>query len=152
MMTQVAIPKLVIRDPPPTPTDRLASALLGLGPLGALLGALAGPGDDAKRAVRNLIQSLIDEGRRYAETAEGRRWISILGDSPLVNRGWLIWSRTNIDYHLRNAEPFEDGPIVMLEAALRDLAAAEIEEVLAQISQIAADIAAAPNVEASDNR
>jgi hypothetical protein len=152
MTTMVAIPKLVIRDPPPTPTDRLGSALLGLGPLGAVLGALAGPGDDAKRAVRNLIQSLIDEGRRYAETPEGRRWVSILGDSPLVNRGWLIWSRANIDYHLRNAEPFADGPITMLEAALRDLATAEIEEILAQISEVAAGIAATPQVEASEDR
>jgi hypothetical protein len=152
MTVMAAIPKLVIRDSPPTPTDRLASALLGLGPFGALLGALAGPGDDAKRAVRNLIQSLIDEGRRYAETPEGHRWVAILGDSPLVNRGWLIWSRANIDYHLRNAEPFEDGPITMLEAALRDLATAEIEEILAQISQIAADVAATPRVEVSENR
>jgi hypothetical protein len=152
MTAMVAIPKLVIRDPPPTPTDRLASALVGLGPLGALLGALAGPGDDAKKVVRNLIQSLIDEGRRYAETPEGRRWVAILGDSPLVSRGWLIWSRANVDYHLRNAEPFEEGPVTMLEAALHDLATAEIEEILAQISQVAAEIAATPHVVASDNR
>jgi hypothetical protein len=152
MTTMVAIPKLVIRDPPATPTDRLASALLGLGPLGVLLGTLAGPGDDAKKAVRNLLQSLIDEGRRYAETPEGRRWVSILGDSPLVNRGWLIWSRANIDYHLRNAEPFEDGPVTMLESALRELATAEIEEILTQISQVAAGIAATPQAEAAENR
>ncbi len=42
-------------------------------------------------AARSAARALVAEGRRFAETEEGRRWKERLAGSELVRRGQLIW-------------------------------------------------------------
>jgi hypothetical protein len=143
MSATAPIPRLVITDPPPTPTDQFASALASMSPIGALLSAIAGPGEDARAALKSLVLSLIEEGRRFATTASGQRWIGLLEDSPAVTNGWLLWNQANIDYHLRNATPMPDGPVAMLDAVLQELALSDTAALVGQLSRLAAEVESA---------
>ena len=49
-------------------------------------------------ALAHAITSfLVGEGRRYAETAEGRRWLDALRDAPEVERLRRIWEATTLN-------------------------------------------------------
>lgn len=43
------------------------------------------------QAARSLVRAFTAEGRRFAETPDGRAWKAILASSELVRRGLLIW-------------------------------------------------------------
>ena len=61
-------------------------------------------------ALAHAITSfLVGEGRRYAETDEGRRWLDALRDAPEVERLRRIWEATTLnvldDQHLERGVP-----------------------------------------------
>jgi hypothetical protein len=143
MSSAAPVPRLVIRDAPAMPSDMFASALAGMSPFGALLQALVGPGEDARQALKALVLSLIEEGRKFAETPSGQRWVQLLEGSPAVNHGWMLWNQANIDYHLRNATPLPDGPVTMLETVLQDLATSDTVALAGQLSRLAGELEAA---------
>jgi hypothetical protein len=134
------VPQLVVSEPPPGPDELFASALAGLNPIGMLLAVLTGSGEDAKAALRTLLRSLIEEGRRFAATPAGQRWTGILADSPAVDRGWLLWSHANIDLLLRNAARLPDNPAMLLEAALQQLAAIDIAKLMSELSRLGVEL------------
>ena len=137
------IPKLVVREPPPDTGALFAAALAGQNPVGMLLAVLTGSGEGAKAALGTLLRSLIEEGGRFAATPAGRRWADILIASPAVERGWLLWSHTNIDALLRNAPVLPDSPGVLLEGALRQLAAIDMTRLMSELSRLAIEIESA---------
>lgn len=136
------VPKLIVGEPPPEPGALLASALAEQNPIGILLAVLTGSGEQAKAALSALLRSLVEEGSRFAVTPSGQRWAGILAHSPAVERGWLLWSQTNIDTLLQNAAPLSDAPAALLETALTQLATLNTTEVISQLSRFAADIQA----------
>jgi hypothetical protein len=134
------IPKLVVREPPPDTGALFAAALAGQNPVGMLLAVLTGSGEGAKAALGTLLRSLVEEGGRFAATPAGRRWAEILVASPAVERGWLLWSHTNIDALLRNAAVLPDSPAALLEGALRQLAAIDMARLMSELSRLAIEI------------
>jgi hypothetical protein len=44
-----------------------------------------------------LTSFLVEEGRRYAETEEGQRWLDALRDAPEVERLRRIWEATTLN-------------------------------------------------------
>ena len=137
------IPKLVVREPPSDPGALFAAALAGQNPVGMLLAVLTGSGEGAKAALATLLRALVEEGGRFAATPAGRRWADILIASPAVERGWLLWSHTNIDALLRNAPVLPDSPGVLLEGALRQLAAIDMTRLMSELSRLAIEIESA---------
>jgi hypothetical protein len=136
-MTSSGIPRLVVREPVHDRDPRFASAFAEIGPLGTLLGAIGGSGEEARVTLLSLIRGLIDEGTAYAQSEPGQRWERVLADSPAVQRGWLLWNQLNLDYYLRNAQTLPDSPSALLEAAMQHLASIDATTLIAELSRVA---------------
>ena len=137
------IPTLVVAEPPLEPGEFFASALAGQNPIGMLLAVLTGTGEGAKAALRALLRSLIEEGRRFADTPAGQRWAKILVDSPAIDRGWLLWNHANIDLLLRHAAVLPDSPAVLLKAGLRQLEEIDMAKLMMELSRLAVELESA---------
>ena len=135
-----SLPTIVLRDPPPAFAESVLSEAVEANGLCALLALMADSGVDARQGMRSLMRSLIEEGRRYAQTPAGRRWTSLLNESPAVTNGWLLWNHCNADFYLRNAEPMADSPAALLEAMLQELKEIDVTELIRQLSRLAAQI------------
>jgi hypothetical protein len=48
-------------------------------------------------AAREVITGLLEEGRRFAQTPEGQRWMDALANTELVKRSLLIWEAYGLD-------------------------------------------------------
>jgi plasmid stabilization system protein ParE len=55
-------------------------------------------------AARAVVRALVAEGRRFADTAEGRRWQARLASSDLVHRGRMAWHAWGFDELLDGQE------------------------------------------------
>lgn len=82
-------------------------------------------------ATRTLVQSLVAEGRRFAETPEGHRWRENLAGSEVIRRGRLVWGAYGLD-KLIDDEPAilpSDWTALFIEA----LTNTDIEETLSTL-------------------
>jgi hypothetical protein len=134
------LPRIVVREPPRPLALRIVEELVGMNAAGALVLLVANADQLARDGLRSLARSLIDEGRRYAQTDAGRRWAGLLEASPAVTNGWLLWNQANVDFYLRNVEPMSESPARLLEAALRELAQADLAQMLTQLSLASAEV------------
>ncbi|MFL6292725.1 MAG: hypothetical protein ACJ759_17670 [Thermoanaerobaculia bacterium] len=132
------VPTIVLEEE--APPDLLMDA--GADPLLGILRWLADPVLGAGEESRSLIRALIDEGRRFAQTASGRRWSALLSDSPLVTKGWLLWSFAGVDLLLKSSGPTLDSPAALLEDVLHRLVEADVESYLSDLAAFAAALAA----------
>lgn len=98
-------------------------------------GALAEPGA--------MLRALVAEGRRFAETASGARWRSVLASSAFVANGWLLWNAIDADKLMAAAAPSPDGLADEGEALARLIAAMPAEAILQALNQAALKAAAA---------
>jgi hypothetical protein len=64
-------------------------------------------------ATQAAIGTLVAEGRRFAETQEGRRWCARLAGTDLVRRGQELWEGSGLGL-------MEDDPDTVLPSALVD--------------------------------
>jgi len=46
---------------------------------------------EEERGLRVVVRSFIAEGRRFAETEEGRQWLEALSRSEVIGRGRVLW-------------------------------------------------------------
>ncbi len=83
------------------------------------------------QASRALILSLVEEGRRFAATPEGQRWLEGLAGSELVKRGVLVWEAYGLDL-LLESEPVIT-PSAWLELMLTALANPDLESLLSML-------------------
>lgn len=79
-------------------------------------------------AARAIVQAIVAEGHRFAETADGQRWKGDLSRSELVRRGRLIWQACGLD-SLLDTEPAL-VPSDWLELIVNGLSNADLEAVL----------------------
>lgn len=83
------------------------------------------------QAARALVQALVAEGRRFAQTPEGQQWKETLTRSAWVQRGRLIWEAYHLDALL------ESEPAIMPTAWLDMIGSAaaspELETVLSSL-------------------
>jgi hypothetical protein len=143
------IPTLIVGEPPLEPSEFFANELVGDNPIGMLLAVLTGSGEDVKAALRTLLRSLIEEGRRFAGTPGGQRWAKILADSPAVDRGWLLWNHANVDLLLRHAALLPDSPVALLKAALQQLEEIDMAKLMSELSRMAVELDVADSAEAT---
>lgn len=82
-------------------------------------------------AARAIIQAIVAEGRRFAETSNGQRWKKSLHKSALVQRGRLIWQAYGLD-SLLESEPVL-VPSDWLDYLIDGMQKADLEIVLSQL-------------------
>lgn len=80
---------------------------------------------------RQLIQAFVTEGKKYAQTEEGRAWQVRLAKSHLVRRGRFIWDAYSLDALLEN----EAGqlPSAWLDVILAAVANPDLETILSNL-------------------
>lgn len=83
------------------------------------------------RAARALVRALVAEGRRFAETPEGRRWKEILVESEWVRRGRLIWEAYHLDALLEAEATLM--PSAWLDIVAAAAASPELETILSTL-------------------
>lgn len=83
------------------------------------------------QASRALALSLVEEGRRFAGTPEGQRWLEGLASSDLARRGVLIWEAYGLDM-LLEAEPVVT-PSAWLDLVLAAIANPDLEGILSML-------------------
>jgi hypothetical protein len=133
-----ALPRITI---PPEPEPPPASGGAADDPLLALIELLRAP--HGKVEPIELVRALIEEGRRFAATPSGRRWAALLARSSLVENGWLLWHRAELDGRLRAIAGSGESPAAMVEEVLRRLVAGDLERYVGLLGALAAEQALA---------
>jgi hypothetical protein len=82
-------------------------------------------------AAQAALRALVAEGRRFAETAAGRRWKDRLARSELIRRGRMVWQGSVLNMLEENSDT--PLPSAFLDALL---AAAASEDLPALLSQL----------------
>ncbi|MSP60186.1 MAG: hypothetical protein EXR72_07555 [Myxococcales bacterium] len=82
-------------------------------------------------AARATVRSFVAEGRRFAETEEGRAWSETLADSELLRRGRLVWEGCSLN--MLEEDDRTVFPSVLLEALVAAAAHANLETLLARL-------------------
>ena len=83
-------------------------------------------------AAQAAFKALVAEGRRFAETPQGRRWRSRLAGSELVRRGRILWEGSALDMLEESGNTVL--PSSLLDAVLSALTGGNLDAILAQIS------------------
>ena len=83
------------------------------------------------QASRAIILSLVEEGRRFAGTPEGQRWMEDLASSELAKRGVLIWEAYGLDL-LLEANPVVT-PSTWLDLVLSAITNPDLEGILSML-------------------
>jgi hypothetical protein len=108
-----ALPRLILQD-----SDNLISVLRFIQRL-----LVRNP-----QAVGAIVQAVVTEGYRFAESAEGQRWKGLLTTSELMQRGRLIWDSYGFG-SLMDTTPAR-VPSDWLELIVNGLTDADLETVL----------------------
>jgi hypothetical protein len=82
-------------------------------------------------AARALFRAFVAEGRRFAETAEGRVWKRRLARSRLIARGRVVWELTTLNLLDEPGERLL--PTALVEALARAATARDLEPLLAAL-------------------
>jgi hypothetical protein len=128
-----AVPRIVI----PAAPQPAAALPASDDPLLGLIDLLRAP--DRNAAALNLARALIVEGRSFAKTPSGQRWASLLAGSSLVENGWLLWNRANLDLYLQGGDAAVDTPALMLEEVMRRLVSGDLEHYVTVLGALLAE-------------
>jgi hypothetical protein len=82
-------------------------------------------------AAQAALRALVAEGRRVAETADGRRWRDRLARSELIRRGRMIWQGSVLNM-LEEDSP-TPLPSAFLDAVLAASASENLPTLLSQL-------------------
>jgi hypothetical protein len=83
------------------------------------------------QASRELVAALLEEGRRYAQTPDGKAWMDALANTELVKRSLLIWEAYGLDL-LLEARPTVT-PSTWLEMIVTAFANPDLEGILSML-------------------
>lgn len=83
-------------------------------------------------AAQAAFAALVREGRRFAETAEGEKWLQVLGASGLVRRARWVWETTSLNMLEEDAGTIV--PSTYLEALLRATDVPDLEQILSRVT------------------
>ncbi len=106
---------------PPEPEDELSSLLRD-----AQLLLLKYP-----VAAQAAFRAFVAEGRRFAETEEGKRWKGELAGSELIRRGRVVWEVGTLNILEEHAETAIPGKVV--DAIVQATAERALEPLLARL-------------------
>lgn len=82
-------------------------------------------------AAQSLLYAFIAEGRRFAETPEGRRWMDALAASEFVRRGRAFWDATHLK--LIEDDPETLHPTAILDAIVQVLGRPDVQDLLMRL-------------------
>jgi hypothetical protein len=82
-------------------------------------------------AAQALFSSLVQEGRRFAETEEGRRWAERLSDTDLLRQGRAVWEAVTLN--VLEQEPDTVLPSKFLEAFVMGSKRLDLEAFLSSL-------------------
>jgi hypothetical protein len=87
-------------------------------------------------AAQAAFSAVVAEGRRFAQTAAGRRWKEVLAASPLIQRGSALWEGSVLSL-------LEDDPATILPSAILDavVLATQRNDLLSVLQRLALDSA-----------
>lgn len=88
-------------------------------------------------AAQALFRALVAEGRAFAATPEGMRWAAHLADSPLVQRGRMVWDVTTL--RMLDDDPATVLPSTLVDALVRTTALETLEPFLSRLFEHAFD-------------
>jgi hypothetical protein len=89
------------------------------------------------RAVQAMYRALVAEGRRFAETEQGRAWRARLEASEPIARARTLWEATTLN--VLEAEPGGALPGALLDMLAHAISRGDLEDVLAShVEEIAA--------------
>jgi hypothetical protein len=83
-------------------------------------------------AAQAAFAALVREGRRFAETAEGEKWLQVLGASGLVRRARWVWETTSLN--MLEEDAGTNVPSTYLEALLRATDVPDLEQILSRVT------------------
>jgi hypothetical protein len=83
-------------------------------------------------ATQAAFAALVREGRRFAETAEGGKWLQVLQTSDFVRRVRWVWETTSLNMLEEDAGTIV--PSTYLEALLRAADVPELERLLGRVT------------------
>ena len=90
--------------------------------------------DQNPRAVGAIVQAVVAEGYRFAESPDGQRWKALLTQSELMQRGRLIWDSYGFG-SLMDTTPAR-VPSDWLDLIASELMNADLETVLTQLIDV----------------
>lgn len=82
-------------------------------------------------AAQAALGALVAEGRRFAETAAGRRWKRRLAGSELIRRGRMVWQGSVLNMLEEDSE--SPIPSAFLDAVLAATASENLPALLSQL-------------------
>jgi hypothetical protein len=82
---------------------------------------------------QTIFAALVEEGRRFAQSAAGARWAAALADSDLVRKGRLVWEATTLN--LLEERPGSVLPTTYLDVLRKAVATREFEDLLSRLRQ-----------------
>jgi hypothetical protein len=83
-------------------------------------------------ATQAAFAALVREGRRFAETAEGKRWLDVLGASSFMRQARWVWETTSLNMLEEDAGTIV--PSTYLEALLRAAEVPDLEQLLGRVT------------------
>ncbi len=82
-------------------------------------------------AAQALFRALVAEGRAFATTPEGQRWAAMLVDSPLIQRGRMVWDVTTL--RMLDDDPDTVLPSTLMDAFVKTTAKEVLEPFLSRL-------------------
>jgi len=82
-------------------------------------------------AAQSILYAFIAEGRRFAETEEGRRWHELLTNSEFIRRGRAFWDATHLK--LIDDDPETVYPSGILDAIVQVLGRPDMQSLLMRL-------------------
>jgi hypothetical protein len=83
------------------------------------------------QAARALVRAFTAEGHRFAQTADGQAWKTILASSDLVRRGLLIWEAYDLQSLLEDESTIL--PSTWLDLLTAAVASPDLETILSTL-------------------
>lgn len=83
------------------------------------------------QASREVIAGLLEEGRQFARTPEGKAWMEALTHSELVKRSLMIWEAYGLDLLLQTQPSVT--PSTWLEMIVAAMANPDLESILSML-------------------
>lgn len=82
-------------------------------------------------AAQAALRALVAEGRQFAQTPAGQRWVAKLAASELVRRGRMLWQGSLLNMLEENSDTLL--PSALLDAIISAVASEDLTTLLAQL-------------------